>query len=535
MRAELIDGVLWVPQVIVAPGAYGDTMVPVLPDAPEFAEWVDTIPGGPITAAGWDESEHPRDPGGEGGGQFVGKADPRAKAHRGYVSKNDDGTFNMSVPSGVWYDRLDPNASGMQGELGLPEPIVRRHGAQRSFLYLGVPRPVVEETIEYVRSMGEAFNNQEFGDEDPYARRLNSSMVKWGNDAESQLREGQVAHVPELQEIGGFKVKKGKGGSFTVLNPDGTGRVWLGNQKGLDRWLRENGVQAAGFDPALHPHRPSGPGGGQWAEKGGGPADGSAAPGEAPVAEEVPLGLGSEDEQAKAKVEWGYDLDELAAADHHLREWVKNQQLHMRVPESSMLEVFNDGEFYNQHQHGDGARGLHRGVEGEAKMFGVEAKPEALPKYGYLGPDTSQTNMYGPIKVNFKPEVLARTTFTMDDSLMQGTGIVVPTPVLDASHLSMSPNTWGTYQETGEAGFDDVLYSGAIPYAEAQVWGKLTPEDIESVEILDDSYWDDEDPDSGMPLVDDRAKMEAVISELDKRGIKWSTYQPEGDFSGEWA
>jgi hypothetical protein len=141
--------------------------------------------------------------------------------------------------------------------------------------------------------------------------------------------------------------------------------------------------------------------------------------------------------------------------------------------------------------------------------------------------------MYGPFKIVFKDNVKDRTTFTVGDSLMTN---AIPSP-------ARKP-WWGSAQDSVEV---DVIPSGSdwfemvreetgsIAYMEAQIYGKLTPDDIHHVEVLDTDYWDDEDPQSGMPLVDDQETMANVVQEFDRLGIQWYHYTPEGDFSGEWA
>lgn len=200
-----------------------------------------------------------------------------------------------------------------------------------------------------------------------------------------------------------------------------------------------------------------------------------------------------------------------------------------------MMEIFQDGEIMNQHEHGEGSRGMQRDAKSEASMLGMpnfETVTAAdLPKYAYLGPDTAGVNMYGPIKLHFKDEVKNRATFTVGDSLMTNP---LPSAVRNPSWQSAVSSNAGV-GDLETINWNDALLNGDLEYMEAQIYGKLTPDDIDYVEVLDDSYWEDEDPLSGMPMVENIGQMGAVIDELNRRKIPWSTYQPEGDFSGEWA
>lgn len=284
---------------------------------------------------------------------------------------------------------------------------------------------------------------------------------------------------------------------------------------------------ASTWDESKHPRDPGGEGGGQWIE-----ANGQTALLEPESESDEPvMGLGAPGRaEAVAAQERTPDQETRDAWEANLRTFMEDAPLLMRVPESAMMEIFNDGEFYNQHQS-ETARGMPRSVKGEASMLGLPegTTAEGLPKYGYMGGDTEATNMYGAIKLTFKDEVKKRSTFTIGDSLMT-----------DPLPSKMTEPRWQSVQ-TSSAGIDPLtdyhesLMNGDLEYMEAQIYGKLTPDDIESVEVLDEDYWEDEDPLTGMPLVENIGQMGAVLDELTKRKIPWSTYRPEGDFSGEWA
>jgi hypothetical protein len=79
-------------------------------------------------------------------------------------------TIDIDVPGSVWYDTLDPHASGMQAELGLPEPRQIKRGRGQSFRYDAVPIDVALELAEYIGGrasmlLGQSVNDSHDPDE----------------------------------------------------------------------------------------------------------------------------------------------------------------------------------------------------------------------------------------------------------------------------------------------------------------------------------------------------------------------------------
>jgi hypothetical protein len=346
-----------------------------------------------------------------------------------------------------------------------------------------------------------------------------------------------------------------RGSTFEVVDAEprgGDGSIW-------DVKLRPLGLSASGWDESQHPRDPGGDQGGQFVEKG-----------TTAVAERPMMGLGTPEQEANLRSKNAVPplVEEQMEAD--LKAFLDESDLQMRMPESALLEVLSDGEFYNQHQ-AQAARGMGRSPMSEALMFGLDeaTDPSQLPKYGYLGPDTEGVIGYGGVKVFFKDEVKDRSTFVVGDSLMHGPAVVMPSPVRDPSYLSAgvfqideAMTAWadsmgmiGEYDpENPESGMNlrygsetDFIPSGegwhyslaegntSVPYFEAQIYGKLTPDDIERVEILPEEDWDLEDPLTGLPQVEDHAKLRELIAQLEKRKIPVGTYDAPGDYSGEWA
>ncbi len=349
----------------------------------------------------------------------------------------------------------------------------------------------------------------------------------------------------------------------TFISEDAYGDVWLEvpqDDPEYDTWLADARDEApwaevaAGWDDSKHPHVPAGSAkGGQWALK----EDGSYGP---------VMGVGTPEQEAELRRKNAVPpvVEQQMEAD--LKDFLDNADLNMRMPEEALLEALDDNEFLNQHQ-ANNSRGMGRTVESEARMFGLPegTPPEGLAKYGYLGPDHGGVVSYGPIKVVFKDNVKDRATFTVNDSFMMGSGEVMPSPVRDPSYLSanlgqideaataMLPE--GMYDSTSvepqgmnlRYGSEDFVANGdmwhdaialeqtSIPYVEAQIYGKLTPADIDHVEVLAFDDWDLEDPVTGMPQVTDKETMQAAVDKLDALGIPWYEYSPPGDYSGQWA
>jgi hypothetical protein len=74
--------------------------------------------------------------------------------------------FKIDIPGRVWYDALDPNASGMQAELGLSEPTMVKRGKGTTFRYADVPSETALEIAEYIGDRGSMLLAQ--GISDPY-------------------------------------------------------------------------------------------------------------------------------------------------------------------------------------------------------------------------------------------------------------------------------------------------------------------------------------------------------------------------------
>jgi hypothetical protein len=80
-----------------------------------------------------------------------------------------DVLVSFSLPGIVWGDALDPDASTMQAELGLPEPERRKIGRGAQYRYELVPLEVARELRLHLLDLADCRGGQE-GDE--YGNRL---------------------------------------------------------------------------------------------------------------------------------------------------------------------------------------------------------------------------------------------------------------------------------------------------------------------------------------------------------------------------
>ena len=609
MNPVLVDGVLWVPTRAERPGIIGDYMSPLDQSDPEYDAWMEEAVQAPageqwvledaLSAAAWEESEHPRDE----DGKFTEKGSQWREHLEGETSE-----FLQQVA--MHNDEAAAVARQILEERGVPEPTALERWEQIA--------AAQQEEADYLKAMWasepdrendfyseplRAWADNEFGNagrstlpddwqkgwtwgEDALAvdqaiyeqNPLSSDIAVWrGAYNESGEPSSRPISTSFSKYIAGTYADRSGSGSerhlHRVLVPAGSHVGWHTNEDeivlptgtileeaGQNMWIArvpeqmvdEQTIRAAGWDEAEHPRDPGGEQGGQFIEKGAS-AEGALAMG---------LGPPGQDEKLRAKNAVPKEVEDQMEAD--LEDFLDSADLQMRMPEEALLEVLDDGEFYNQHQ-AQTARGMGRSVESEARMFGLQTTDAAqLPKYGYLGPDTQGVIGYGPVKVIFKDEVKDRSTFVVNDSLLMGPEMVIPSPIRDPSYLSANlsqidevATAWagqsGVELDYGVGGMnmrygsedftpDGSMYhdalaseSTSIPYFEAQIYGKLTPDDIARVEVLPEEDWALEDPLTGLPQVNDQAKLRELIDKLEARGISVGTYDAPGDYSGEWA
>lgn len=534
LRPELRGGVLYAPKRWESPGIIGDGMEPVDRDDPEYDTLLMELPPGErheaLVAAVWDPAEHPRDPGGEGGGQFIQKSGVVA------VDEIPQWTRGAMWSSGDLWHATDAESAQSLVQSGF-DPTRFGKGAGATFgrgVYLS-DEPHVHYGDVGVR-VAARFHSPLVGTRDEVVERIH--QIAPGSTHDTAAQELLAAGVDGL-------VMDFPSGSRMVVayKPDAVAVV-------RDEPLRD--LLAAAWDESAHPRDPGGEGGGEFIEKG------TNAEGAGPK-----MGLGTPEQEADLRKANAVPplVEQQMEAD--LKDFLDHADLAMRMPEDAVLEMLDDGEFYNQHQSG-GARGLGRTVDREGELLGVAgAAPDTLPKYGYLGPETAGVIGYGPVRVVFKDNIRDRATFTVNDSLLMGKS-VIPSPVRDPSYLSAglsqideamsaAAGGYGIELDYGTGGMnaryggedftpDGEIWSDAlayertsIPYFEAQIYGKLTPADIDYVEVPPEDDWDMEDPLTGLPQINDKEQMRQLIQRLEDMGIRVGEYELPGDYSGEFA
>lgn len=68
--------------------------------------------------------------------------------------------MELRIPGRVWYDALDPQASGMEADIGLPQPRVQPKGLGRTFVYEDVTELQAYEVADYLHSRSLLLSSQ---------------------------------------------------------------------------------------------------------------------------------------------------------------------------------------------------------------------------------------------------------------------------------------------------------------------------------------------------------------------------------------
>jgi hypothetical protein len=94
------------------------------------------------------------------------------------MSRSSNQSVTITVPGSVWADALDPLASAMQRDLGLPEPMSRKRGLGWQYVYERVPWDVAEDLADYLIDRAAVLIRQ---DPDPRERAIHSRALKVGD------------------------------------------------------------------------------------------------------------------------------------------------------------------------------------------------------------------------------------------------------------------------------------------------------------------------------------------------------------------
>lgn len=190
------------------------------------------------------------------------------------------------------------------------------------------------------------------------------------------------------------------------------------------------------------------------------------------------------------------------------QEVLDNSSVYMAVRSTDLKnKILSSGEFKNSLETGKGTFktiGKERAVK-EKIMFGIPEEPDkvkSFPKYGFLS-DKAEMNDenivgfgYGDTYVKFKDNVKNRSTYTLADSYdgnrfgivdgklkIQASAPASPIIATDSSPwMANASSGWATENATVKTpDFSSIHKIVRGSYAEAQIYGKLSVSDIDSV------------------------------------------------------
>ena len=194
-----------------------------------------------------------------------------------------------------------------------------------------------------------------------------------------------------------------------------------------------------------------------------------------------------------------------------LENTIDNTSVYMAIDPSMFAKVLKSGKFKNAAESGKGTftggskkKIVARFEEVEKPVLGATdiKDVDSLPKYGFLadkdGMDFEKIVGfgYGETYVKFKPDVRRRATWVLGDSYDDNRTYIAPpsaitNPDASSSLYAMRQHLLGaSSEETIEAtsrwiqtaDYRDLSKVTRAPYLEAQVFGKLTPNDIAVIE-----------------------------------------------------
>jgi hypothetical protein len=97
--------------------------------------------------------------------------------------------YKIDIPGRVWWDALDPNASGMQAELGLSEPTMVKRGKGMTFRYEDVPSETALEIAEYIGDRGSMLLGQSISDPDDPDEKAARDTLRSAVKTAERIRE----------------------------------------------------------------------------------------------------------------------------------------------------------------------------------------------------------------------------------------------------------------------------------------------------------------------------------------------------------
>jgi len=186
------------------------------------------------------------------------------------------------------------------------------------------------------------------------------------------------------------------------------------------------------------------------------------------------------------------DLNDTLKLVEQQLEKIRNGKVCLAINGFDLEQVFKDKVFLNQFQTNTSRGSLNHSMrrKTEAIQHGtwLDALPGERAIYGYMAPTDADIVMksvtgYGDFRIVFKPEVKSRSTFVYGDSLGES---YIPVPVEGQLKLNQIYGAISTKDlETALPHIADVSPNKFnMTYPEAHIFGKLTPDDIESIYLV---------------------------------------------------
>jgi len=182
-------------------------------------------------------------------------------------------------------------------------------------------------------------------------------------------------------------------------------------------------------------------------------------------------------------------LKKLQEVESYLNE-VRDGQVCLAINGNDLVKVFEDGIFKNQFETNtsQGMLNHQMRIDTEALQHDiwVDAKATDRPVYGYIAKNesdiiTPSTESYGSYRVVFKPSIKSRTTFTYGDSLGGSSRLVSYLPIPVEGNLKPNQIFKALTSNDLKKINREVPIIHPDIYSEAQIFGPLKIEDIESI------------------------------------------------------
>jgi len=154
----------------------------------------------------------------------------------------------------------------------------------------------------------------------------------------------------------------------------------------------------------------------------------------------------------------------------------------IQMPEEAVLAFLNEGKFKNYHESGEtrGSLGIDRRKQSELRTWGIplDAPASMRPIFASaIEPNgiflMGATEHFGEVLVVLKDEVKKRSTFTNSDSLLYQ-----QTPVSATGKIT-NEQILGDKESLP----NDIIYTTSDDYPEFQIFGGLTPKDVQEIII----------------------------------------------------